>query len=53
MGTVTHGGDEINEMVEASILLDRVTTRWRLADGEPYPYILSCGIYWKIISSVT
>ena len=30
------GEMELNEMVEAGILPDRVTTRWRPADGEPY-----------------
>ena len=28
---------EINGMVEAGILPDRVTVGWRPADGEPYP----------------
>ena len=31
------GKTELNEMVEASSLPDRVTARWRLTDGEPYP----------------
>ena len=31
------GETELNEMVEAGVLPDRVTARWRLADGEPYP----------------
>ena len=31
------GEIELNEMVEAGILLDHDTTRWRSADGEPYP----------------
>ena len=31
------GKTELNEMVEASILPDRVTAGWRPADGEPYP----------------
>ena len=28
---------ELNEMVEASVLPDRVTAGWRPANGEPYP----------------
>ena len=28
---------ELNEMVEAGILPDRVTTEWCPVDGEPYP----------------
>ena len=31
------GEAEINRMVEAGILSDRVTARWRLASGEPFP----------------
>ena len=31
------GEAEINRMVEAGILPDRVTTGWRPANGEPYP----------------
>ena len=31
------GETELNEMVEAGVLPDRVTAGWRLADGEPYP----------------
>ena len=31
------GETELNEMVEAGTLPNRVTTEWRLADGEPYP----------------
>ena len=31
------GEAEINRMVEAGILLDRVTTGWRPASGEPFP----------------
>ena len=31
------GETELNEMVEADVLLDRVTIGWRPADGEPYP----------------
>ena len=31
------GETELNEMVEAGILPNRVTAEWRLADGEPYP----------------
>ena len=31
------GETELNEMVEAGVLPDRVTTGWRPADGEPYP----------------
>ena len=31
------GEAEINGMVEAGILPNRVTTIWRLANGEPYP----------------
>jgi len=30
------GEKELNEMVEADILPDRVTTRWCPADDEPY-----------------
>ena len=30
------GEMELNEMVEAGILPDRVTIGWCLADGEPY-----------------
>ena len=28
---------EINRMVEAGVLSDRVTTGWQLASGEPFP----------------
>ena len=28
---------EINRMVEAGILSDQVTARWRPANGEPFP----------------
>jgi len=31
------GEAEINGMVEAGVLLDRVTAEWRPAKGEPYP----------------
>ena len=31
------GETELIEMVEAGVLPDRVTARWRLANGEPYP----------------
>ena len=31
------GEMEINRMVEAGILPDRVTAKWWLANGEPYP----------------
>jgi len=31
------GETELNKMVEAGILPDRVTAEWRLADSEPYP----------------
>ena len=31
------GEMELNMMVEASVLFDRVTAIWRLANGEPYP----------------
>ena len=31
------GATELNEMVEAGVLLDRVTAGWRPADDEPYP----------------
>ena len=31
------GETELNEMVEAGMLPDSVTTGWRPADGEPYP----------------
>ena len=31
------GKTELNEMVEAGVLPDCVTTGWRPADGEPYP----------------
>ena len=31
------GEAEINRMVEASVLPDRVTAGWRPANGEPYP----------------
>ena len=31
------GETELNEMVEAGVLPDRVTAGWRLADGEAYP----------------
>ena len=31
------GEAEINEMVDAGILLDRATAGWRPANGEPYP----------------
>ena len=30
------GETELNKMVEAGVLADRITTRWRPADGEPY-----------------
>ena len=31
------GEVELNRMVEAGVLLDRITTGWRPASGEPYP----------------
>ena len=31
------GEAEINRMVEASVLSDRVTAEWWLASGEPFP----------------
>ena len=31
------GEMKLNEMVEAGVLLDHVTARWRSADGEHYP----------------
>ena len=31
------GETELNEVVEVGVLPDRVTMRWRPADGEPYP----------------
>ena len=31
------GEAEINRMVEAGVLPDRVTTGWRPASGEPFP----------------
>ena len=31
------GEVEINGMVEVGVLLNHVTTRWRSANGEPYP----------------
>ena len=31
------GETELNEMVEAGVLPDRVTAGWCPADGEPYP----------------
>ena len=31
------GDTELNEMVEAGVLPDRITVGWHLADGEPYP----------------
>ena len=31
------GEAKINGMVEAGVFLDRVTTGWRPASGEPYP----------------
>ena len=31
------GEMELNEMVEAGVLPDRVTAEWRPADSEPYP----------------
>ena len=31
------GEAEINRMVEASVLSDRVTVGWRPASGEPFP----------------
>ena len=31
------GEAELNELVEADVLPDRVTAGWRLALGEPYP----------------
>ena len=31
------GEAEINRMVEADVLPDRVTAGWRPASGEPYP----------------
>ena len=31
------GETELNEMVEAGVLPDRVTAGWHLANGEPYP----------------
>ena len=31
------GETELNEMVEAGILPDRVTAEWRPTDGGPYP----------------
>ena len=30
------GETELNEMVEAGVLPDRITAEWRPADGEPY-----------------
>ena len=30
------GEIELNEMVEAGVLPDRVTAEWRLTNGEPY-----------------
>ena len=30
------GETELNKMVEAGVLPDHVTARWRPADGEPY-----------------
>ena len=33
------GEAEINRMVEASILSDRVTAEWRPASGEPFPML--------------
>ena len=31
------GETELNEIVEAGVLPDCVTARWRPANGEPYP----------------
>ena len=31
------GEAELNKMVEAGVLPDRVTAGWRAANGEPYP----------------
>ena len=31
------GETELNDMVEAGVLPNRVTAGWRSADGEPYP----------------
>ena len=31
------GEMELNDMVEAGVLPNRVTTGWHPADGEPYP----------------
>ena len=31
------GETELNEMVEAGVLPDHITAKWRPADGEPYP----------------
>ena len=31
------GEAELNRMVAAGVLLDRVTTGWRPANGEPFP----------------
>jgi len=31
------GEAELNGMVAAGVLLERVTTRWRPASGEPFP----------------
>ena len=31
------GEEEINRMVEAGVLSDRVTAGWRSANGEPFP----------------
>ena len=31
------GETELNEMVEAGVLPNHVTARWRPANGEPYP----------------
>ena len=31
------GEAELNKMVEAGVLPDRVTVGWRPTDGEPYP----------------
>ena len=33
------GETGINGMVEAGVLPDRVTSRWRPANGEPYPML--------------
>ena len=47
------GETELNEMVEAGVLPDRVTAGWHPANGEPYPMPHTMSLLCsKITSSV-